>query len=216
MGGAGAGTGSGKLGYRLVKRGLDVMLSGTALLAAGPLIGAAGVAVYLETGLPILYRSRRLGRSGEPFDLLKLRTMHTRQDAAAPEVTAAVDPRITRVGRWLRDRKLDELPQLWNVLVGHISLVGPRPEVERYIKHYPQQYQEVLRVRPGLTDRATLEFIDEEAVLAAADDPEQHYIDVVLPQKIRHYQRYVRQASLREDLEILWQTGLGVLSKIFA
>jgi lipopolysaccharide/colanic/teichoic acid biosynthesis glycosyltransferase len=202
-------------GSRLVaKRVTDVAVAAAALAIASPVIGAAIVAVKLDSPGPVLYRSRRLGKDAKPFDLLKLRTMSVSQADSAPQVTAADDDRITRVGRWLRRTKIDELPQLWNVLVGDVSLVGPRPEVQRYIERYPQEYREILRIRPGLTDRATLAYVDEERVLAGQPDAEQFYIAEVMPRKIRLYLEYVRNPSLREDFAILGRTAFKLVQRV--
>lgn len=196
--------------YRAAKRFIDLALSSAGLLASWPVIIAAGLAVKLDSPGPVFYRSRRVGRHGKPFDLLKLRTMRVDQDPNAPLVTAGGDSRITRVGRWLRRTKLDELPQLINVLKGDVSLIGPRPEVERYVACYPAEYSEILEVRPGLADQATLRFIDEESILAEVEDPERHYIEEVLPKKIDLYLEYVRRPSLRADLSIIVETALHV------
>jgi lipopolysaccharide/colanic/teichoic acid biosynthesis glycosyltransferase len=193
--------------FDLTKRAFDVALASTGLAATWPLIGLAGVAVKLDSRGPMLYRSRRIGRFGRPFDLLKFRTMTDQQSASAPLVTASDDRRITRAGHWLRRTKIDELPQLWNVLVGDVSLVGPRPEVKRYVDCHPEAYREILRVRPGLTDRATLAFMDEEALLAGQQDPEGYYVREVMPKKIAFYLAYVRNPSLREDARIVALTA---------
>lgn len=206
-----SGKGTAGPGYRFVKRVCDIAAAAGGLLLVWPLVGAAGLAVLLDSGTPIFYRSRRMGRHGKPFDLLKLRTMAPSKGQKAPEVTASTDRRITRAGRWLRRTKVDELPQLWNVLVGDVSLVGPRPEVQRYIDRYPDEYAEILRVRPGLTDRATLAYVDEEQVLGMQQNPEEYYIEHVMPQKISRYLAYARNPSLLEDVKILTLTA----SKLF-
>jgi lipopolysaccharide/colanic/teichoic acid biosynthesis glycosyltransferase len=145
-----------------------------------------------------------MGRAGRPFELLKLRSM--RVGVAGPPITASRDPRITAVGRVLRRSKIDELPQLWNVLTGDMSLVGPRPELPRFVERFPDDYARILKIRPGLTDFAALEFRDEEAVLASAPDPEAAYLQQVLPAKIELYHRYIDEMSLRTDLELVFRT----------
>jgi len=200
--------------FEPTKRALDVALASAVLAATWPLIGLAGVAVVLDSRGPMFYRSRRVGRFGRPFDLLKLRTMADRQSASAPLVTAGDDLRITRVGHWLRRTKIDELPQLWNVLVGDASLVGPRPEVQRYIDRHAEAYREILSARPGLTDRATLAFVDEEALLADQQDPEDYYVREVMPKKIALYLDYVRNPSLREDARIVALTASKLVRRL--
>lgn len=200
--------------YRGLKRGLDVGFSSLGLCAISPVLLVAGVAVKLDTPGPIFYRSERVGRGGRRFDLLKLRTMKTEQNPNDPQVTARNDTRITRTGKWLRKTKIDELPQFWNVFVGDVSLVGPRPEAPKYVDCYTEQYQEILNVRPGLTDRTTLEFIDEEKILGGVESPEQYYIDVILPRKIESYLEYVRRPSIREDISIVAQTAMKVFGRV--
>lgn len=191
-----------------IKRALDVLASGLGLLALSPLLAVLAVAVAASSPGPVLFRQVRVGRGGRPFHILKFRSM--RHGTAGPAVTASGDPRITGVGRFLRRHKLDELPQLWNVLVGEMSLVGPRPEAPRYVERYPEAYARILTVRPGLTDFAALEYRDEERILAASADPEAAYLNVVLPAKIALYQRYLAEMSLATDLRLILRT-LGVL-----
>ena len=205
-----------RLIFKVTKRACDIGVSAGVLAAALPVIGIAGLAVRLDSPGPALFRSRRVGQNGRSFDLLKLRTMAVAQDASAPQVTAGDDRRITRVGRWLRRSKLDEFPQLWNVLVGDVSLVGPRPEVQRYIDAYPEEYREILRIRPGLTDRATLEFVDEESLLAGQADPERYYVDQVMPRKLAQYLNYALTPSLLEDARILLETARRVIGRALA
>jgi lipopolysaccharide/colanic/teichoic acid biosynthesis glycosyltransferase len=131
--------------------------------------------------------------------------------AAGADVTSAADARITRIGRFLRKYKLDELPQLWNVLVGDMSLVGPRPEVERYVRLFASDYEEILRVRPGLTDLAAIEYRNEEEILARAADPENEYCRVILPAKIALYRRYLEERSMRTDLKLIVRTLTAIL-----
>lgn len=199
--------------YRVAKRTADIAFAATGLAVTWPLIGAAALAVITDSPGPALYRSRRMGLGGREFDLLKLRTMRA-APAAAPLVTAASDNRITRVGRWLRRTKIDELPQLLNVVAGDLSLVGPRPEVKRYADKYPHEYSEILGVRPGITDRATLQFVDEEQLLASQSNPEEYYVTSVLPQKIDLYLRYVRNPSLVEDASILLSTAAKLARRL--
>jgi lipopolysaccharide/colanic/teichoic acid biosynthesis glycosyltransferase len=158
----------------------------------------------------VLFRQVRVGWRGRTFRILKLRTM--RQATVGPEVTAGGDARVTHVGRVLRRFKLDELPQLWNVLVGDMSLVGPRPEVPRYVQRFPEAYARILGVRPGITDFAAIAYRDEESILAASSDPEATYVEVVLPAKIALYHRYLAERSLLTDLRLLART-LGAVAR---
>lgn len=183
-------------------------------LLALPMLGLA-LWVRLDSPGPALFRQTRVGRGGRLFRIHKFRTM--RHDGAsgadgadsgsAPQITAAGDVRITRAGRWLRRSKLDELPQLIDVLKGDMSLVGPRPEVPRYMTLYPPEARaRILSLRPGLTDRAAIAFRDEEALLAAAADPERTYIETIMPRKQALYLQYAAQHSLADDCRILWET----------
>src|SRR5262249_17896216 len=155
---------------------------------------------------PVLFVQERVGRDGRSFGLLKIRTMVADATARGPGLTMAGDPRVTRVGAWLRRRKLDELPQLVNVVRGDMSLVGPRPELPRYVAGYSARERAVLRVRPGLTDPASLAFVDEAAVLARFDDPERAYVAVVLPRKLSLSLAYLERRTLRSDLGVLART----------
>ncbi|WP_248355761.1 sugar transferase [Anaeromyxobacter oryzae] len=187
---------------------MDVVASASALVVLAPVMGALALAVKLDSAGPVLFRQRRAGLGNRPFTILKFRSM--RNGASGPSVTASLDGRVTRVGRFLRRHKLDELPQLWNVLVGDMSLVGPRPEVERYVRLFPEAYARILTVRPGLTDFAALEYRDEEAALGASPDPEAAYTAVVLPTKIALYHRYLDEMSLGTDVVLVLRT-LAVL-----
>lgn len=179
------------------------------MVVLAPLLAAVGIAVIADSPGPVLFRHERVGLRGQKFRLLKFRSMA--HGSRGSQVTAAGDARVTRVGRLLRRTKLDELPQLWNVLVGDMSLVGPRPEVERYVTLFAHDYEEILQVRPGITDFAAIEYRDEERILAAAADPEREYRQVVLPAKIALYRRYLAERSLRTDLNIIARTLIAVL-----
>ena len=191
------------------KRLFDLLCAGLGLLLLSPLLLATALWVRLDSPGPVLFRQTRVGRFGVPFTIHKFRTMHTSQGA---QITVGADPRITRAGRWLRATKLDELPQLWDVLRGAMSLVGPRPEVPRYVALYPAELREVvLSVRPGITDPASLRFRNESELLAQAADPEREYIEVVLPAKLRMAADYVRHASLAGEVRLILAT-LGALT----
>lgn len=190
----------------MLKRTFDVVLSLTALLLLWPLLLVLAACVAVDSGGPVLYRQQRVGRGGVPFFIHKFRTMAAGADAHGL-LTVGDDGRITRSGRWLRRTRLDELPQLWDVLRGAMSLVGPRPEVPHYVALYPAELRrQVLAVRPGITDPSSLEFLDEAALLAAAADPEREYVDVILPRKLRAAADYAARATLWTDLGVLWRT----------
>ena len=195
------------------KRAMDLALTLAALPLALPLMAAIALWVRLDSPGPALFRQERLGRGGVPFRIHKFRTMHV-HDGSGPLITARDDARISRAGRWLRATKLDELPQLIDVLKGDMSLVGPRPEVPRYMALYPDEARRlILSVRPGVTDRATIEFRDEERLLAAASDPERAYVEQVMPIKQRYYLDYVARRSLAGDVGILIDTLRAVLGR---
>jgi lipopolysaccharide/colanic/teichoic acid biosynthesis glycosyltransferase len=194
--------------HAVAGRALDLLLAGTALLVLAPLLVAFGVAVRLGSPGPALFRQTRVGRGGRPFVLLKLRTM--RLGAVGPRVTPTGDARVTALGRRLRRWKLDELPQLLNVVRGEMSLVGPRPEVPEYLARLGAAADDYLAVRPGLADPATLAFYDEAALLAAAPDPERHYLEVVLPAKAALSLAYQRERTLASDLRVLWAVARRV------
>jgi lipopolysaccharide/colanic/teichoic acid biosynthesis glycosyltransferase len=168
-------------------------------------------AIKLDSKGPIFYSQERLGLGAHQFRLYKFRTMIPGADKEGPLITCDRDNRVTRLGRLLRKSKFDEIPQLLNVLKGEMSLVGPRPEVRRYVELFPNHYGTILSVRPGLTDLASLAYINEEALLAAATEPEEDYRNKILPEKIRLAKVYVNNRSLRLDLQIIGKTLLAVV-----
>jgi lipopolysaccharide/colanic/teichoic acid biosynthesis glycosyltransferase len=193
----------------VAKRLFDLLGAAVALLLLSPLMLGVALWIKLDSPGPVFFRQQRVGRHGVPFSIHKFRTM--RADAQGLPLTVGTDPRITRAGHWLRRTRLDELPQFIDVLQGTMSLVGPRPEVPRYVAHYPPGLRErALAVRPGITDPASLAFIDEGALLAQAADPEAEYIRSILPRKLQLAADYAERACLRTDLTVLWRT-LGVL-----
>ena len=195
----------------VLKRALDVAVSVAGLVAAGPVMAVTAVLIKLSSPGPILFRQQRIGRYGRSFALLKFRSM--RVGEAGPLVTSGFDHRITPIGRALRRSKLDELPQLLNVARGELSLVGPRPEVARYVALYAAQDREFLqRFRPGITDPATIRFRNEEEILGRSADPELAYIEQVLPAKVSMYRSYLEAASFVSDIKVLADT-LKVLVK---
>jgi lipopolysaccharide/colanic/teichoic acid biosynthesis glycosyltransferase len=189
----------------VAKRVFDLLSSFIGLLLLFPLLLAVAVWVKLDSPGPVFFRQERVGRFGAPFRIHKFRTMT--HGAAGAQITVGADARITRAGAFLRRTKLDELPQLIDVLRGAMSLVGPRPEVPRYVAMYPPALRDkVLSVRPGITDVASLEYRDESERLARAADPEHEYVHVVMPAKLKFAADYVDQASLRFDLQLILKT----------
>ena len=189
-----------------MKRSFDILAAAAGLLLVSPVLLAAAIAVRITSAGPIFFRQERIGRGGRPFFILKFRTMVQNAAKLGGPITIGNDARITPIGGVLRKTKLDELPQLFNVLVGDMSLVGPRPEVPRYVEMFREDYNVILQVRPGITDLASIKYRDEAAVLGKAADPEQEYVRVVLPEKIRLAKEYVARQSLRLDLSILFGT----------
>ena len=187
-----------------LRRLLDVTVAGMLLLVLAPLLGVLALLVRANSTGPALFRQIRVGRNGRPFVLLKLRTM--RAGAPGPVITFGGDARITRLGAWLRRTKLDELPQLWNVLRGEMSLVGPRPEVPDYVALYTAAQRAALLVRPGLTDPASIAWADEAARLARFAEPDRAYADVVLPQKLALSLTYLERRTVWSDLAVVMRT----------
>jgi lipopolysaccharide/colanic/teichoic acid biosynthesis glycosyltransferase len=196
----------------MAKRAFDLLGAALALLLLSPLMLLVALWIKLDSPGPVFYRQERVGRFGVPFRIHKFRTM--REGAGGLQITVGEDPRITRAGRFLRRTRLDELPQFLDVLQGTMSLVGPRPEVPRYVALYPAALRDrALAVRPGLTDPASLAFIDEAALLAAAADPEREYVDRILPAKVQAAVAYAESASLFNDLAVLARTALALLRR---
>jgi lipopolysaccharide/colanic/teichoic acid biosynthesis glycosyltransferase len=191
----------------MFKRALDVLAAALGLLLLAPLFLLIALAIKFDSAGPVFFRQERIGLGGRPFRIIKFRTMTVSPPTGDIEVTVAGDARITRVGAILRRTKLDELAQLFDVLRGTMSLVGPRPEVPRYVAHYPPEWRErLLSVRPGITDFASVRYHDENELLALAADPEREYIEVVLPTKLRYALHYVDNPTLASDLRVLGLT----------
>jgi lipopolysaccharide/colanic/teichoic acid biosynthesis glycosyltransferase len=195
------------------KRVFDLFFSLLGLLLLVPLFFTIAVWIMLDSTGPVFFRQVRVGRFGEPFRIFKFRTMFLDSEAKGRQITIGEDPRITWSGRLLRKYKLDELPQLLNVVKGEMSLVGPRPEVPRYVELYPEPLRSlVLSVPPGITDFASIEFKDENALLGQAADPENVYINDVLPVKLKYYVRYVTERSIWVDFKIILITLKSIIN----
>jgi lipopolysaccharide/colanic/teichoic acid biosynthesis glycosyltransferase len=193
------------------KRAFDLVASGLGLAVLSPVLLLIGIAVATEDGGPILYRQERVGRGGRTFRILKFRTMIVDADKRGLPLTVGADSRITGVGRFLRRTKLDELPQLVNVVRGEMTLVGPRPEVARYVALYRGEQRRVLELTPGITDPASTQYVDESALLGASADPEREYIETVMPRKLQLNLAYAEQATFLSDLRVLLQT-IGIIT----
>jgi len=196
----------------VLKRLFDVFASGLGLLFLSPLLLLVALWIKLDSPGPVFFRQVRAGRFGDSFRIHKFRTMRVNAESAG-RLTIGADSRITRSGHFLRKFKLDELPQLIDVFLGRMSLVGPRPEVQEFIDCYPPEVRDkILSVRPGITDMASIEMVDENEILGRYEDARQAYIDVILPIKQRYYLEYVDRQSLLLDLKLIFQT----LQKIIA
>jgi len=190
----------------MTKRIFDLLVSGVSLMALSPLLVVLAVFVKLGDGGPAFYRQERIGQGGRPFRIWKFRSMRENSDRGGPSITCAGDSRVTRIGRVLRKTKLDELPQLFNVFKGEMSLVGPRPEVAKYVALYSEEQRKVLALKPGITDVASIEFRNEEEILAASSDPESLYLAYCLPRKIALNLEYAAKASVWSDIRIVVRT----------
>ncbi|MCG3148791.1 MAG: hypothetical protein PCFJNLEI_02238 [Verrucomicrobiae bacterium] len=193
----------------VVKRVFDFSLAAIGLLVLSPVLLVLALLVKISDGGPSFYRQQRVGQGGQLFWIWKFRTMIVNAERQGLGVTKDGDARITRIGRWLRKSKLDELPQLWNVLRGDMSLVGPRPEVPRYVARYTEAQRAVLTLKPGVTDLATLAFRNEEELLASAADVEKYYVEQCLPRKIELNLAYQQRANLWQDMRLIGQTIIG-------
>ena len=193
-----------------MKRLFDILASSLALLLLAPLAVVIAALVKIDSPGPAFFRQVRIGRHGHPFRLLKFRSMEETEGAENGRFDAGSSRRVTRFGRILRKSKLDEIPQLLNILKGDMSLVGPRPEVRKWTEVYPERWRTVLQVRPGLTDRASIEFIDEERILAQSEDPEETYRLTILPRKLDSAEEYVRSRTMIGDFKVIGATLLAL------
>jgi len=199
----------------VAKRFFDVIFALTSLILLSPIMVFVAMGTRLTSRGPVLYRGLRVGRNGRSFRMLKFRTMIVDAEALGGYCVGEDDPRITPFGRWLRKYKLDEIPQLINVLRGQMSAVGPRPEVQKYVDLYTNEEKVILTVRPGITDWATLWDSDEGAILSGRPDPERTYLELIRPEKLRLQMKYVREQSILTDLKIVITTIGLVLTRCF-
>jgi lipopolysaccharide/colanic/teichoic acid biosynthesis glycosyltransferase len=191
----------------MLKRGFDIAFSGAVLLLLAPLLLAVALWVKLDSPGPVFFRQRRVGLRGQEFLIFKFRTMRINAEAVGFQITIGSDARITRAGIFLRRYKIDEFAQFINVLIGDMSVVGPRPEVPRYVACYPADVRDiVLSVRPGITDYASIEFKDENMILDCVSNPHLAYVNAVLPVKLQYQREYVRDRSFWGDIAIIFAT----------
>lgn len=191
----------------------DILFSFLGLLFLSPLFLVVALWIVIDNPGPVFYRQQRVGKDGKDFGLLKFRSMRVGADKMSLITIGDRDPRVTRAGYYIRKFKLDELPQLWNVLIGDMSLVGPRPEVRRYVDLYTPEQQKVLSVRPGITDYASIEYIDENRLLAQSIDPDKTYIEDIVPAKIALNMRYIEHQSVGEYIKIIFLTLTKIIRK---
>jgi len=195
------------------KRIFDLVLAIPSIVILSPIFLLCAVLIKIETSGPVFFTQERMGRGWKPFRLYKFRTMVKDASRIGPSVTSANDPRITRVGRILRKLKIDEMPQIINVIKGDMSVIGPRPEVRKYVEAFRDDYKDVLRIKPGMTDYALIAFRNEEEILSKFEDMEEGYLKEVLPKKIELYRKYMEEMSLLTDVKIFFKTILEILRR---
>jgi len=196
-----------------VKRAFDILMSGLGLIALGPLFVILAVWIKADSEGPVFYRQTRVGLKNRDFRIFKFRTMRRGADRQGLITVGGRDPRVTRSGYYIRRYKLDELPQLINVFIGDMSLVGPRPEVRKYVDMYTAEQMRVLDVRPGITSLASIRYRDENELLAASENPDDTYINKVMPDKLAIDLEYVRDAGLLSDIRLILKTFAAVIGR---
>jgi lipopolysaccharide/colanic/teichoic acid biosynthesis glycosyltransferase len=195
-----------------MKRVFDILMATIGLILLSPLFLLVAVLIKLDSAGPVLFRQQRIGKRFRPFLIYKFRTMVENAAQIGTEITYGDDPRITRMGRLLRKTKIDELPQIINVLKGEMSFVGPRPEIRQYVELFRKDYEEILKIRPGITDLASVKYRDEAAILGRSENPEDEYVRRVLPEKIELAKEYLRRSSLFFDLSLIFKTLFSLFS----
>lgn len=189
-----------------MKRLFDILASGLGLLILCPLFIILSILIKIDSKGPVFYRQVRVGRNNKDFRIFKLRSMHVGSDKDSLVTIGGRDPRITSLGYFIRKFKFDELPQLINVFIGDMSLVGPRPEVRHYVNYWTEEQMHVLDVRPGITDPASIKFRNENELLEKAEDPEKYYIEVIMQEKIKLYLEYVKERNFWYDIKLIFKT----------
>lgn len=193
---------------KFFKRVFDILASGIGIIVLSPILIVIAIAIKCDSNGEILFKQKRVGMNEKTFNIFKFRTMVTDAEKLGKQITVGNDCRITKIGSFLRKYKLDELPQLFNVLLGDMSLVGPRPEVPRYVELYTDEQREVFKVRPGITDLASLKYSDENDILANIENPEEHYINVIMQDKLELNLEYIKKSNVFFDIYIIIKTIL--------
>ena len=196
-----------------MKRLFDIIASGMGLLFLSPILILVAIWIKLDSAGPVFYRQVRVGKNNQDFRIFKFRSMRIGADKGSLVTIGGRAPRVTQSGYFIRKFKIDELPQLINVFIGDMSLVGPRPEVRHYVNYWTEEQMHVLDVRPGITDPASIKFRNENELLAQAEDPEKYYIEVIMQEKIRLYLEYVQKHNFWYDIKIILDTFVAIISK---
>ncbi len=196
----------------MIKRLFDILASLLGLLILSPILIIIAILIKIDSKGGVFYRQVRVGKNERDFRIYKFRTMRLNADRLGLLTVGGKDPRVTSIGYYLRKYKLDELPQLINVLIGQMSFVGPRPEVRQYVDLYTQEQRKVLEVRPGITDLASIAFRNENELLAKQDDPDKYYIEVIMPEKIRINLQYIAQKTFWTDITVIFKTFRAILT----
>ena len=192
--------------YFFIKRILDILITLIGTILFFPVIIAVSLIILISSGYPVFFLQERVGKDWKIFKIIKFRTMVKNADKMGIGISSHDDSRITSIGKFLRKFKIDEIPQIFNVLIGNMSLVGPRPELLKYAEYYIDDYSEILKVKPGITDYASLEFRNESELLQNSDDNEKTYLNKILPDKIQLYKKYLKEANLITDIKIIFST----------
>ncbi len=197
--------------YFLLKRLADIIISLTAIVLLLPIFIIISIAIIMSSGIPVFYLQERIGKDWKKFKIIKFRTMVNNAEKIGPGISSSYDKRITTIGKILRKFKIDELPQLINVLKGDMSIIGPRPELLKYISRYENEYSKILKVKPGISDYASVKFRDEASILQTAEDSESFYLKDILPEKIKLYNKYIEEMNFFVDIKILFLTFKAIL-----
>lgn len=196
----------------MIKRGFDIVLSFLGLAFITPILMLIAVGIKLDSKGPVFYRQTRVGKDSKDFRIFKFRTMHINADKLGLLTVGDRDPRVTKLGYVLRKFKLDELPQLINVLIGDMSFVGPRPEVRKYVNMYSESDKEILSVKPGITDYASIKYRNEAELMRISENPEKVYINEIMPEKIKLNKTYIKNYSILTDIKIIWNTIIAIVT----
>ncbi|HCW52374.1 sugar transferase [Clostridium sp. SM-530-WT-3G] len=196
---------------RIIKRLFDIVASGIGIIVLSPLLLIIALRIKTGSDGPVFFKQVRVGKDGKEFEILKFRTMVVNAEKLGRQITVGADNRITKVGGFLRKYKLDELPQLFNVFKGDMSLVGPRPEVPRYVAMYTEEQRKVLSVKPGITDLASIRYRDENELLGKAENPDEFYINTIMPDKLALNMEYIKKSNVFYDIYIIIETIIKCL-----